>query len=71
MARRKKVIKTKTWEFKWEEYSDGSSTLTRTNDGFNLFELAGLAEIAQQELLQQFKGKLKPTRIVLNYTAST
>ncbi len=67
MAKKKKVIKIKTWEFKWEEYSDGSSTLTRTNDGFNLFELAGLAEIAQQELIEQLKGNLKPTRIVLKY----
>ncbi len=61
MARRKKVIKTKTWEFKWEEYSDGSSTLTRTNDGFfkGILRMTSNSSIISQIKSANFKIQLK------------
>lgn len=62
--KRKKAIQTRTWIFKQITYDDGSTTLLRTNTGFNLFELLGLSELAQQELIQQFKGVLPPSMTV-------
>ena len=65
---KKKVVKTKSWTFKWQEFDDGTSMLTRANKGFNIFELAGLAELAQLELMEQFKGNLRPTQIKRKYS---
>ena len=47
MATKKYIIEiTKTKE---------GTQLNRTNDGFNIFELLGLLEIAKGDLLEQFK----------------
>jgi len=56
-----KVIKTQKWSFELKFYEDGTSTLTRENDGFNPLELLGLASKAQAEILQQISGIIKPT----------
>lgn len=59
----KEVLKVKIWTIKLTEYSDGSSILERTNDGFRPHELLGLTEQMKQEILKQIQGKLKPTVI--------
>lgn len=42
-------------------YDDGSQRLTRTNEGFNPYELLGLSFKSQMEILDQMSGKIKPT----------
>lgn len=59
----KEVLKVKIWTIKLTEYSDGSSILERTNDGFRSHELLGLTEQMKQEILKQIQGKMKPTVI--------
>jgi hypothetical protein len=39
---------------------DGKLNLHRLNDGFHIFELIGIMEMAQQEILQQMNGELEP-----------
>ena len=36
--------------------TEDGNQMTRTNDGFNAFELLGLLELAQQDILNQMKG---------------
>lgn len=57
----KEVLKVKIWTIKLTEYSDGSSILERTNDGFRSHELLGLTEQMKQEILKQIQGKMKPS----------
>lgn len=51
-------IKKYTIEFKFND--DGSTELSRTNDGFSPFELLGLLEMAQIEILGCLKDTIKP-----------
>ena len=51
----KKAIKTQEYIFKHETYADGSSTLHRHNDGFNVFELLGILSEAQRDIVEQIK----------------
>jgi hypothetical protein len=44
----------KTYTISLDE-KDGSTTMSRRNDGFNAFELLGLLELAQQDILNQIK----------------
>jgi len=60
----KEVIKTKKWSFELKEYEDGSYLLTRENNGFPLMELLGYLYKAQQEILAQISGELKPTETI-------
>jgi hypothetical protein len=39
---------------------DGKEVLTRRNEGFNMFELLGLASMIKQEIFEQSKGMLSP-----------
>jgi hypothetical protein len=43
--------------------SDKGYSIDRINDGFNVFELMGLLEHTQIEIMQQMAGKIKPTRV--------
>jgi hypothetical protein len=60
----KEVEKTVTFRqiytIQYTEYSDGSRTLNRTNDGFNALELMGALETAQRDIRQQMLGLIKP-----------
>ena len=60
----KKVIKTKKWSFELKEFEDGSLLLTRENEGFPPMELLGYLYKAQQEILAQISGELKPTETI-------
>ena len=47
-------MKKQTYTISLEE-KDGSTTMTRRNDGFKAFELLGLLQLAQQDILNQIK----------------
>jgi hypothetical protein len=47
----KRIVKTKTYTIKLEMADDGTSRLTRTNDGFNVMELIGVLTSINHELL--------------------
>jgi hypothetical protein len=46
----------KTYTIIVETTEDGNQ-MTRTNDGFNAFELLGILEMAQDDILKQMKSK--------------
>jgi len=56
----KAVVKTKKWTIEHIIFEDGTSGLSRTNDGFNSFELIGLLEISKDDIIKQIKGEIKP-----------
>jgi hypothetical protein len=39
---------------------EGKGSLTRRNEGFNPWELLGLLEHSQMEILKQLSGEIKP-----------
>jgi hypothetical protein len=39
---------------------DGTTNMTRTNDGFSGLELLGVLSMVQMEILQQLSGQIKP-----------
>ena len=51
MSEEKKIIKTKKYAMIVEVSDDGNSRLTRTNDGFNTYELIGLCTQVLHDLL--------------------
>ena len=65
MAKKKrKVLNTKIYTIKLEEFDDKATTLTRTNDGFDLFQLLGVIGVANDDIIKTLKGTMKePTRI--------
>jgi hypothetical protein len=56
----------KTYTIEMIEHEDGGTQLIRTNDGFDAFELLGLLELAQLEIIEQIKGNIKPDIIKRN-----
>jgi hypothetical protein len=46
----------KTYTIILETTEDGNQ-MTRTNDGFNAFELLGILEMVQDDILKQMKSK--------------
>ena len=53
-------MKTKKYTIEFKFNDDGSTELSRTNDGFSPFELLGLLEMAQIEILGCLKDTIKP-----------
>ena len=47
----KNIIKTKKYSIKMDTADDGTSRLTRTNDGFNVMELIGVLTSILHELM--------------------
>jgi hypothetical protein len=60
MKNEKQIIKTSKWVVEHITYADGTTKLSRTNDGFNPFELIGLLEISKDDIISQIKGVVKP-----------
>jgi hypothetical protein len=58
----KKVVRTQKWTFEVNTFEDGSLLISRENEGFNTIELLGYIYKAQQEILQQISGEIKPTK---------
>lgn len=53
-------METKKYTIEFKINDDGSTELSRTNDGFSPFELLGLLEMAQIEILGCLKDTIKP-----------
>lgn len=52
----KKIISKKTHKIELTEYEDGSTLITRTNDGFEFFELYGVICHTKKELDKIYAG---------------
>lgn len=59
----KTLLVKKTWTVEMNYFTDGSSDMMRTNDGFSSPELLGLMEFVKQEVLDQLRGGIKPTSV--------
>ena len=59
-TKKRKIIEKKTYKVEHIFYSDGSSILNRTCDGFNPLEILGLASMITTEVSEQIKGHIKP-----------
>jgi hypothetical protein len=46
----KKVVKCKTYRIEVEYFEDGSSMMTRENQGFSVLEMLGITAMLQQHL---------------------
>lgn len=54
------IVKRKTYTISMIELSDGNSLIHRTNDGFNAYELLGLAHNLTLDIQEQIAGRIKP-----------
>jgi hypothetical protein len=60
----KEVSKKKVYNIEFIEYTDGSATMNRVNDGFTAVELLGHLEMIQMQIVKQMQGTMKkPTKI--------
>jgi len=64
MKKKKTITSKKTYKIELIEYSDNTSTMNRTCDGFNGLELLGLLDIASSDIVAQFSGNSKLPDIV-------
>jgi hypothetical protein len=54
------IVREATYTINMEVYKDGTSSLLKRNDGFNIYELLGVLNIAEEDLFKQIRGeKLK------------
>jgi hypothetical protein len=60
MSNDKQVISKRKWTIEHITFNDGSTALSRINDGFNAFELMGLLELSKDDIINQMKGNVKP-----------
>lgn len=54
------IIKKKSYKIEIEIMKNGASKMSRTNDGFNAYELLGILSLASMEIKEQIAGKYKP-----------
>lgn len=66
----KVIAKRKFWSIEILKYEDGTSQMNRTNDGFNINELMGLAHYLQMDLYNQWNGEC-PTPDIVKRTVIT
>ena len=59
----KEIIRKRTWTVELVEYSDGTSKMNREVNGFLGFELLGLLEDMKSDIIEQLRGRIKPTVI--------
>ena len=52
--------KVSTYSIKMEYFDDGSTTMTRINDGFDPLQLLGLSDFIGIEIRDQILWKIKP-----------
>lgn len=57
------VAKIKTYTIVVTEYTDGTTNLRRTNDGFYPLELLGLCQLTSLDIMEQLKGCVTPNTI--------
>ena len=58
--KRKKIIQKQTYKVEVTKYSDGTSKMNRTCDGFMAWELLGIFDFCRDEIKDQIKGIIKP-----------
>lgn len=56
----KKIVKKKTYTFEIIHYDDGSVAWNRINNGFNLLELLGIANLLSIDLALQVSNEIAP-----------
>ena len=59
----KKIVKKQSWTIELISYSDGTSNMNRTNDGFSALEMLGICTRCIYEINDQTKGVISPTII--------
>jgi hypothetical protein len=64
----KEIFQTKTYTVKIDYFTDGTSKMERTNDGFNVLEIAGICNIVAIAMSDYMKGIINPTEIVRKVT---
>ena len=69
MEKDKKVFSVKKWNFEITTYEDGTSKMSRINDGFSIVELYGLIEFTKKELSMTMEGYIKPDVVERKYIA--
>lgn len=62
----KEIKKKRTWTVEFTEYSDGTSSMKRTVNGFFGFEILGLIEDIKSDIIEQLRGRINPTIIERN-----
>lgn len=63
MTNKKQVVNKKVYTIELIEYSDGTTTMNRTNDGFGAMELLGYLEYIQVDIVNRFNKLQTPTRV--------
>ena len=58
-----KVLVTKIYKIAVVTFDDGTTAMTRSNDGFTPLELIGLADFIAIEVREQIMGNIKPDTI--------
>ena len=62
---KKNITKIQEYTLKHTTYEDGTSTLHRHNDGFNVFELIGMLTVIRRDLMKQIEGISEgPTHVI-------
>ena len=59
-----KEISRDTWTFERIQYDDETSSLLRTNDGFNALEMLGMASMATTDITMQLAGDIEPPTFI-------
>ena len=54
------IVSKAVYTIEYLVYDNGQTTLNRTADGFNAFELLGILDLTKTELIQQINGEIKP-----------
>lgn len=57
----RKVKSVQKYTFEIIHYEDGHSVMNRTNDGFSVMEMLGIASIINNNLMEVFESAIKPT----------
>ena len=60
MSNNKQIISKRKWIVEHITYNDGTTAISRTNDGFNAYELMGVLELSKDDIINQIKGNVKP-----------
>ena len=54
------IVREKIYIMKLTEFEDGKCFMQRTCDGFTAYELLGAITLAQQEIIDQIQGRIRP-----------
>lgn len=67
----RKIKSVQKYIFEIIHYDDGYSVLNRTNEGFSVIEMLGVASIINNNLMEVFKSAITPTdEVNINSTNS-